>query len=386
MCAENLNWQFNDKENMYSYIDVLEKHGAPNFWKHFDVVLDLEMEDRDVQEALEEISREKQYQEKCLSMLVNSLELCQDDTNTSTEGKMTSWKYIMVKFVSNVIPRNALKVMLIMEVLYVQQSCPSQQTIDTRINLHILQHQSKSPVLSQGVYESVHENQLTHTGRVLNECTETDETEPVSFYRSLRARWRAIIDGLSDVVVTNAGTIRQFAMKTCVSLLPVVGDTKVMLVAIDVAIYKTQATPPMRNKGYICRKLTSHANVCLGLLGPVIHQNFYYAGLNFTSPAFPCAMSDMLHAMTFVMAVLCRYIQALSAIANDQKSYRLYGLGKAGNTFNNLPMGYRVLPQPLPATTGQPHMNAMGMSNCHVVNGVPASSNFHPMRMNSRNG
>ncbi|GJR75707.1 anaphase-promoting complex subunit 2 [Tanacetum coccineum] len=152
MYAENLNWQFSDKENMYSYIDVLEKHSAPNFWKHFDAVLDLEMEDKDVQEALEEISREKQYQEKCLSMLVNSLQLCQDDTNTSMEGKM-----------------------------------------------------------------------------------------------------------------------------------------------------------------------------------PVIHQNFYYAGLNFTSPAFPCAMSDMLHAMTFVMAVLCRYIQALSAIANDQKSYRLYGLGKAGD-------------------------------------------------------
>ncbi|GKD63678.1 hypothetical protein Tco_1305786 [Tanacetum coccineum] len=41
-----------------------------------------------VQEALEEISREKQYQEKCLSMLVNSLQLCQDDTNTSMEGKI----------------------------------------------------------------------------------------------------------------------------------------------------------------------------------------------------------------------------------------------------------------------------------------------------------
>ncbi|PWA58816.1 hypothetical protein CTI12_AA396480 [Artemisia annua] len=53
---------------------------------------------------------------------------------------------------------------------------------------------------------------------------------------------------------------------------------------------------------------------------------------------------------------------------------------------NNLPMGYPVLPQPSMATTGQPHMNAMGMSNCHVVNGVPASSNFHPMRMNSGNG
>nr|GEY52992.1 hypothetical protein [Tanacetum cinerariifolium] len=47
--------------------------------------------------------------------------------------------------------------------------------------------------------------------------------------------WRAIVDGLSDVVVTNTGTIRQFAMKvniicgshsTCVSLLPVMSDTK----------------------------------------------------------------------------------------------------------------------------------------------------------------
>nr|GEW62115.1 WAT1-related protein At5g07050-like [Tanacetum cinerariifolium] len=44
----------------------------------------------------------------------------------------------------------------------------------------------------------------------------------------------------------------------------------------------------------------------LGLLGPVIDQNFYYAGLKFTSPTFSCAMSNMLPAMTFVMAVLCR--------------------------------------------------------------------------------
>ncbi|RVW43652.1 WAT1-related protein [Vitis vinifera] len=43
----------------------------------------------------------------------------------------------------------------------------------------------------------------------------------------------------------------------------------------------------------------------LGLLGPVIDQNFYYAGLKFTSPTFSCAMSNMLPAMTFVMAVLC---------------------------------------------------------------------------------
>ncbi|KAJ8570530.1 hypothetical protein K7X08_037502 [Anisodus acutangulus] len=44
----------------------------------------------------------------------------------------------------------------------------------------------------------------------------------------------------------------------------------------------------------------------LGLLGPVIDQNFYYAGLKFTSPTFSCAMSNMLPAMTFVIAVICR--------------------------------------------------------------------------------
>ncbi|OWM73105.1 WAT1-related protein At5g07050-like [Punica granatum] len=44
----------------------------------------------------------------------------------------------------------------------------------------------------------------------------------------------------------------------------------------------------------------------LGLLGPVIDQNLYYAGLKFTSPTFSCAMSNMLPAMTFIMAVLCR--------------------------------------------------------------------------------
>ncbi|KAJ0976119.1 hypothetical protein J5N97_018084 [Dioscorea zingiberensis] len=44
----------------------------------------------------------------------------------------------------------------------------------------------------------------------------------------------------------------------------------------------------------------------LALLGPVIDQNFYYAGLKFTSPTFSCAMSNILPAMTFVIAVLCR--------------------------------------------------------------------------------
>ncbi|XP_009587614.1 uncharacterized protein [Nicotiana tomentosiformis] len=52
---------------------------------------------------------------------------------------------------------------------------------------------------------------------------------------------------------------------------------------------------------------------------------------------------------------------------------------------NNLPMGYPVLQQPPLPAAGQPHFNSMGMSSCHVVNGVPAPSNYHPMRMNSGN-
>ncbi|GJY46895.1 anaphase-promoting complex subunit 2 [Tanacetum coccineum] len=349
--------------------DVLEKHGAPNFWKHFDAFLDLEMEERDVQEALEEISREKQYQEKFLMTTLPhqftevlywyfqrrleelSTIIAGDDKDNYNHKKtlenigMVVHNLINLRFTSMTEDAYASSIFLLLK-----QSCQSQPTIDTRINLHILQHQSKSPVLSQGVYESVHENQLTHTRRVLNECTETDETEPVSFYRSLRARWRAIVDGLSDVVVTNAGTIRQFAMKTCVNLLPVVGDTKGNYCKIGQAHGCTTTVINVMKKkdkmlsNFNCQhldvaavKYLMHAidpdrlcNIFPGCATwPMIHQNFYYAGLNFTSPAFPCAMSDMLHAMTFVMAVLCRYIEALSAIANDQKSYRLYGLGKA---------------------------------------------------------
>ncbi|KAL5228876.1 hypothetical protein ABZP36_017141 [Zizania latifolia] len=44
----------------------------------------------------------------------------------------------------------------------------------------------------------------------------------------------------------------------------------------------------------------------LALLGPVIDQNFYYVGLKFTGPTFACAMSNILPAMTFVMAVIFR--------------------------------------------------------------------------------
>ncbi|KAL8499703.1 hypothetical protein ACS0TY_019612 [Phlomoides rotata] len=54
---------------------------------------------------------------------------------------------------------------------------------------------------------------------------------------------------------------------------------------------------------------------------------------------------------------------------------------------NNLPMGYPVLQHPQVPPTGQPHIDPMGYSasSCHIVNGVPAPGNFHPMRMNSGN-
>ncbi|KAG4169909.1 hypothetical protein ERO13_A12G111800v2 [Gossypium hirsutum] len=52
---------------------------------------------------------------------------------------------------------------------------------------------------------------------------------------------------------------------------------------------------------------------------------------------------------------------------------------------NNLPMGYPVLQQPPIPASGQPHIDSMGISSCHVVNGVPAPGNFQPMRMNSGN-
>ncbi|GKB27216.1 hyaluronan/mRNA-binding protein [Tanacetum coccineum] len=85
--------------------------------------------------------------------------------------------------------RANVRVSLDQEVYVSHQLCRKAfRSRSTRINLHILQHQSKSPVVSQGVHESVHENQLTHRRRILDECTETGGTKPLPFYRSIRAR------------------------------------------------------------------------------------------------------------------------------------------------------------------------------------------------------
>ncbi|XP_010525433.1 PREDICTED: WAT1-related protein At2g40900 [Tarenaya hassleriana] len=44
----------------------------------------------------------------------------------------------------------------------------------------------------------------------------------------------------------------------------------------------------------------------LSLLGPVIDQNLYYAGLKLTSPTFSSAVNNILPAVTFILAILFR--------------------------------------------------------------------------------
>ena len=49
---------------------------------------------------------------------------------------------------------------------------------------------------------------------------------------------------------------------------------------------------------------------------------------------------------------------------------------------NNVPIGYPVLQQPTLSASAQLHLDPMGLSSCHVVNGVPARGNFQPIPMN----
>ncbi|XP_078431614.1 uncharacterized protein LOC144703336 isoform X2 [Wolffia australiana] len=53
---------------------------------------------------------------------------------------------------------------------------------------------------------------------------------------------------------------------------------------------------------------------------------------------------------------------------------------------NTVPIGYPVLQQPAMPAAVQPHLDPIGLSACHVVNGVPAQTSFQPIRMNSGNG
>lgn len=78
--------------------ETFEKNGASRFWRHFDAYGDLavlEMNDQDQQDeiqqvlhnALEEISSEKQYQERCLSLLVHALQTYREN---KSDGQISS--------------------------------------------------------------------------------------------------------------------------------------------------------------------------------------------------------------------------------------------------------------------------------------------------------
>nr|KAJ0190875.1 hypothetical protein LSAT_V11C800409180 [Lactuca sativa] len=102
---------------LLSLQETLEKHSAPKFWKNFDANsngIDLETNDKDMQEdvvelllckALEEISLEKQYQEKCLLMLVNSLQICQDYPSDVENVLFSKYQLIVSSVLMTTLPR-----------------------------------------------------------------------------------------------------------------------------------------------------------------------------------------------------------------------------------------------------------------------------------------
>ncbi|KAL1806313.1 hypothetical protein ACET3Z_029381 [Daucus carota] len=81
-------------------------NGVSNFWRHFDayadiVDTDLAYED-EVQQvlhvALEEITLEKQKQERCLTMLTDALQSCKDTTSEGSQKSATDSAYLSSKY------------------------------------------------------------------------------------------------------------------------------------------------------------------------------------------------------------------------------------------------------------------------------------------------
>ncbi|MQL95486.1 hypothetical protein Taro_028156 [Colocasia esculenta] len=52
----------------------------------------------------------------------------------------------------------------------------------------------------------------------------------------------------------------------------------------------------------------------LSLMGTTVHQNVYYAGLEYTFPTVACALSSVIPALTFVLAVLLRMEKLLGTL------------------------------------------------------------------------
>ncbi|CAB4261743.1 unnamed protein product [Prunus armeniaca] len=67
---------------------TFEKNGALKFWRHFEVFNDVSVEEEVFYNALEEISLEKQYQEKCLLILVHALQSYNHGSHDSNDYRV----------------------------------------------------------------------------------------------------------------------------------------------------------------------------------------------------------------------------------------------------------------------------------------------------------
>ncbi|XP_076888475.1 WAT1-related protein At2g39510-like [Bidens hawaiensis] len=64
--------------------------------------------------------------------------------------------------------------------------------------------------------------------------------------------------------------------------------------------------------------LTFFKIMLLGFFEPVLDQNLYYAGMKYTTVTFAAAMTNIIPAMTFLMACICRTKKFKSNKINDQ--------------------------------------------------------------------
>ncbi|PSS28755.1 Anaphase-promoting complex subunit like [Actinidia chinensis var. chinensis] len=103
------------QEHFIGYLEeTFEKNGASKFWRHFDAYrnvaalgmnMDPIQKDRVQQvlcKALEEISFEKQYQEKCLFVLIDALQSYKDSTSDKRQNSDTERLYLISKYQSMV--------------------------------------------------------------------------------------------------------------------------------------------------------------------------------------------------------------------------------------------------------------------------------------------
>ncbi|CAL2225111.1 unnamed protein product [Prunus armeniaca] len=67
---------------------TFEKNGALKFWRHFEAFNDVSVEEEVFYNALEEISLEKQYQEKCLLILVHALQSYNHGSHDSNDYRV----------------------------------------------------------------------------------------------------------------------------------------------------------------------------------------------------------------------------------------------------------------------------------------------------------